>query len=340
MKSALFTVSFCAISGVAILGCSAAAPANNGMPGDADGGLKDAKNNATADAAVNALAPDVQLVNAATGLGDVRICFEPGADPAQPSDAIVPQTNYPGLPVGGSVFFRNSSAVRGKNVTPFALSASGLGSAEYGRAMFTCAELSSNPLINKIAIEPLVVSANAPAILALVGCPAGVGDVARCGSTFDIVKGNLHFKEVYVGGTLVQNGIGTFVVNLSSSLQADVNNGTASSHLGSLANPCSGQVVDQSSLKVGAIGPAAQTATRPTAFDTEGFAVCIKKNQLDVPLLARSYAQVQRATEPASLPADHFGKTADFVFTIVGDTTVQSGPEAAHVLAIAFEASN
>jgi hypothetical protein len=74
---------------------------------------------------------------------------------------------------------------------------------------------------------------------------------------------------------------------------------------------------------------------RPTAFDAEGFAVC-KGN---APLVARSYAEVQHATAPVSLPGDHFGKKADFVFTIVGDTTVQAGPEAAHVLAIPFGAT-
>lgn len=340
MKCGLFIVSFCAISGVAIVGCSAASePIHNGdfeagpPRGPADAGIADVK-------AVTALAPNVFLVNAATSLGDVRICFEPNAEPALPADAIVPQTNYPGLPAGASAFFRNSSTLNGKSVTPFAVSASGLGSAEYGRAMFTCSELSTNPLINRIPIGSITIDVTAPTILALVGCPAGVGDAARCGPTFDLGKGNLEFKQVPISGTLVQDGnLGAFVLNLSPSLKANLT-GMASSHLGSLASPCSGTMIDQSSLVVGTLyPPAARSVVRPTTFDAEGFAVCIQKNQMAVSLVARSYAQVQRATVPTSLPGDHFGKQADFVFTIVGDTTVQSGPESAHVLAIAFGAT-
>ncbi len=320
---------------IALAGCSAAtSKAYDGS--DAACNCDDAN---TGDPNVNLLAPNVFLVNAATAVGDVRICFEPNADPAQPSDVTVPQTNYPGLATGASVFFRNSFKVRGKTLTPFAVSASGPGAAEYGRPTYSCSELATNPLINRIQIAPVAINGNGPTILALVGCPAGVGNVARCGPAFDTIKGNLRFVEVYVGGTLVNGSIGAFVVNLSPSVAADVNGGSATSHLGSLSAPCSGNVIDKSALTLGAIGPAAQSVMRPTAFDAEGFAVCVQKSQM-MPLLVRSYAQVQTATDPASLPADLFGKNADFVFTIVGDSTVQSGPEAAHVLAIAFEASN
>jgi hypothetical protein len=269
--------------------------------------------------AQTALAPNTFLVHAATGVGDVRICFDADADRAQPSDVTVPQTNYPGLPVGGSVFFRNSTKVRGRTVTPFAVSASGLGDAEHGGAMFTCADLAQNPLINRIPIAPLPIRDNGPLILALVG-----------------TKTDLRFIEVYVGGTLPNDGIGAFVVNLSPSLVADIGKAKAHGRLGPLASPCSGMDIGLASLGLGVIGPAAISAPEPSAFDTEGFAVC---NAANVALLARSYAELQLATEPRSLPAEHFARKADFVFAMVGDTAVLSGPEALHALAIPFEAT-
>src|SRR5207249_4484361 len=95
-----------------------------------------------------------------------------------------------------------------------------------------CSELATNPLINRIKIAPKMISGYGPIVLALVGCPAGVGDATRCGKTFDNANGNLEIVEVHIGGTLVTDGIGTFVVNLSPSVAAAVNGKSSTSHLG------------------------------------------------------------------------------------------------------------
>lgn len=322
---------------LAMTGCSAAGAngEKNPLPPTSDGGAVGDEQTGMVNPGTKALAPNTFLVHGAIGLGDVRICFGADGDHAQPSDATVPQTNYPGLAVGGSVFLRNGSQLRGKAVTPFAVSASGLGAAEHGGAMFTCSDLATNPLINRIPIAPITIANKAPSILALVGCAAGVGNPKRCGTSYDASKGNLHFAEVYVDAMLVADGLGALALNLSPSLEADVGGKTAYGRLGPLADPCKGIDIGHGSLGVGDISPAAVTVQPPALLDAEGFAVCVQ-NQV---LLARSYVELQSATDPRSLPGDHFSRTADFVFTIVGDTTATSGPEALHALAIPFEAT-
>src|SRR5260221_13859125 len=125
MKHGLFIVSVCAISGAAILGCSAAVGPSLAGGVDAASGadVPDADSGKTAPL-TNMAAPTVQLVHAATGLGDVRICFLPDADPAEPPDVTIPQTNYAGLPVGGAPFFRKASQdsgmMLGKTFSPTA----------------------------------------------------------------------------------------------------------------------------------------------------------------------------------------------------------------------------
>jgi hypothetical protein len=342
MKHGIFIVSVCAISGAAILGCSAATGPDlakqDGASGadvpDADAGKMNP---------IPAYAtPIVQLVHAATGLGDVRICFLPDANPAEPSDVNIPQTNYAGLPVGGSVFFRNASKYGGMTLAkPFAVTAAGLGGAEYGRTPYSCSELANNAVFVKIPIQPpsQPLDASGPSLLALVGCPAGVGDVKRCGPTFDMTNGNLHFVTVNVANTIPADRIGAFVTNLSPSVQSEVNGKMVASRVGTLASPCNAVNMEltKSTLDVGAIAPAAQSLAAPTLFDAEGFAACLDANTA---IVARSYAQLQEATAPTSLPAEHFQTRSNYVFTILGDTTASSGPEAVHALAIRFEATN
>jgi hypothetical protein len=338
MKYALFIVSLCAISGAAIVGCSAAsAPytqpdtGSNKDNGDAGTPTEDVKPGA----AFNGLTPNVYLVNAATGLGDIRLCFLPDANPAIPSDTNIPQTNYPGLAAGGALFFKQSSDVRGMTVTPFAVSASGLGEAEFGRKPYSCNELSTNPIIKRIPIRSITFHPPGLAsIYALVGCPVGVGDVTRCGSDFDSINGNLQFIEVSVTSVVPDMGIGALALNLSPSMEANVKGKSADTRIGPVAVPCSGASIGQG-FDLGVIQPAATMVARPSAFDADGFAVCVQQQSV----LVRSYAAIQQATDPTALPGDWFHDKADYVFAIVGDTTVQSGPESVHALAIPFEAA-
>jgi hypothetical protein len=285
--------------------------------------------------AAKQLVPDVYLVNAATALGDVRLCFSADDSPAQPSDVTIPQTNYPGLVTGGAVFFRRNAEVRGKMVTAFAVSAAGLGAAEYGRTPYSCKELSTNPIIKRTAIAPFSPAPDGAALYALVGCPAGVGDLTRCGPTFDNTKGNLRFVEVPIRGLAPPAGMGAFSVNLSPSIEKQVNGTSASAHVGPLADPCSGTIVGQGAFSVGLTQPSETSILAPVGYDSDGFALCLSQQSV----VTRSYASAQQATDPTSVPNDFFHVGADYVFAVVGDTTVQSGPESVHALAIPFEAT-
>jgi hypothetical protein len=344
-KHGLFIVSFCAISGVAILGCSAA---SGPSPTGADGGKYDmsdagtAPNAEAASANPQALAPVVHLVHGAAGLGDVRICFTPNEKPAQPADVHVPQTNYAGLAVGGEVRLREGSTLNGMLIDQaFAVSADGLGQAEYGRTPYTCNELATNPLVKKFPIAPTTFDTTGAAIVGLVGCAPMVGDAIRCGTSFDFANGNLHFQTVKVGGVVPEKGnaIGTFALNLSPSVESNVNGMMATARVGAIATACSAinMEIFKSTFTVGSLAPASSEIAQPTAFDTEGFAAC-KPNGASI--VVRSYAQLQAATVPESLPADHFQARSTYVFTIVGDLGVATGPESVHALAIRFDASN
>lgn len=348
MKHLVLIVSVCAISGAAILGCSASGPIA-AVGGDADGaGQYDSDsgkgNPQTPDAAnLDALASVVQVVNAATGLGDVRICFTPDdtMNPAWPSGTNIPQTNYPGLELGGVVELPNPELLDGKMLDQaFVIPADQLGQAEFGRKPYTCNELAMNGLFNKIPVAPIKLDTFGPRIVALVGCPKNVGTAARCGANFDLQNGNLHFESVYIGALVPPqaNQIGMLALNLSPSVEANVNGTMATARIGSLADPCKGTTaISTSAFKVGVIAPTATDVTQPTAFDGEGFAACPISG---APLVVRSYAQLQAATAPESLPASHFKGRSDFVLTIVGDMTVATGHEALHALAIRFESKN
>lgn len=341
MKFELFRVSLCAISVIAVTACSA------GVQGRSDDGGGPYDTNPGADAAPGpsdggrgqSPTANAFLVHAALGLGDVRLCFEADALPAFPSDANVPSTNYPGLPVGGAVHFVDAPRFKGRTVTAYAVSAYGLGQLEYGGSPIPCSKIVDPKGVfasGLVAVGSDPLDLSGASVLALVGCAPGAGSAQRCGAGYDPQKGNVRLVEVAEKASLPLASSGALALNLSPSLADALGAGKVTAWLGDLATPCTGSTVPlPSPPAVGAISPAAAAVPDATAYDAHGFSLCAGQASQ----LARSFAEMQRATSPQAVPSEHFGVRANYVYAMVGDTTAPSGPEALHVLAIPFAAS-
>lgn len=328
MKSMRCVVPLCAL----LVGCGAAAGGGGGgdagtggdpYPGTADGG----KN------ANSPLAPNIWLTNAALGLGDVRVCFHPNDALALPSDNTIPATNYPGLGLGHAV--RLTASLQGQSVTPVLFDAHKVAVLESGGA-FSCAKLAQ---ILSPRTLPIVSIGGGPTLLAITGCPANTPNgAARCGKGYTDGAGNLGMIAVAVATNYdARFEMGVQVLNLAPSV-ASVE--SVRWGFGPLSDQCGGTLVSEGTAPVGTIQPSTPVPmASPTEFDALGVSLCDTGMGRKSPIVGVSYAAQQGATNPASVPAEHFAAKGNFVFASMGEVG-GAGASALRVLAIPFGLTN
>lgn len=300
-------------------------------PGDVDSAIADAgKRDALAP-----LAPNVWLVHAASGLGDVRVCLRVEDPIAQPNDNRIPATSYPGLAPGQAARL-HASAVGSLTATLY--DAHNLAVLE-DVGPFSCAKLMDT---NSAIVPPLgaVTVEVGPTVLALVGCPRHTsGDTARCGPSYTDADGNLALIAVPVAKSYDSKApMGAQVLNLSPTLAkvALVRWG-----IGTLPDKgCSTGSFSEGPAPVGAVAPTLATPlAAPGNLDAMGVSLCDVSMGRMAPIVAASFVEQQRATDPTSVPAEYFATAGNFVFTVVGEVGGVS-PNRLQVLALSFGATN
>lgn len=319
---------------VALVRCSAASSST--LDGSSSGFPRDAAiADAGKDNVLAPLAPNVWLVHAASGLGDVRVCLRVEDPIAQPNDNRIPATSYPGLAPGQAARL-HASAVGSLTATLY--DAHNLAVLE-DVGPFSCATL----MATKSAIAPplgVVKVEVGPTVLALVGCPAHTsGDTARCGPLYTDEGGNLALIAVPVAKSYDSKApMSAQVLNLSPTL-AKLN--LVRWSIGALPDQgCSIGVFFEGSAPVGAVAPTPATLLdAPGNLDTTGVSLCDTSMGRMSPIVAASFVEQQRATDPTSVPPEYFATAGNFVFTVVGEVGGVS-PNQLQVLALSFGATH
>lgn len=324
MKSTRSIVSACAM--FALAGCSASVsqPGDGSFPGPPTGDAGKAS-------VLAPLAPNVWLVHAASGVGDVRICLRDSDPVAQPDGNRIPSTNYAGLSPGqATVLHANLSAPLMGTV----YDANDVARLE-SKAAYSCADLAKLQMKVKIPLAAVPV-VSGPAVLALVGCPKNTPNGAqRCGVSYTDAGGNLELRAVPVATDYDSRApMGAQVLNLSPTL-ADVP--LVRWAIGAL--PQTGCATGKFSEGPAPVGAAEPSVATPLAavddFGGAGVSLCDTSMGRMSPILAASFVEQQRATEPASVPPEYFADKGNFVFTVVGEVGGTS-PNALRVLALRF----
>ncbi|MDP9151363.1 MAG: hypothetical protein M3O36_15685 [Myxococcota bacterium] len=337
-------------SGLVACGASSSASAGFVPFGTPEGGSFDATTDAhPLDAGGDSgTSPEpILFVNASPSLGAIRLCWSVGSQPLSatavpfPSGAPMPASNYAGVAVGGAEWLdaeRTNELIDG-DLTLYALDAKPLVTSH--EEALPCGQLICNAGCNlKLNRAYWRVGTVIPAgslspgranVIAITGCLGSGADLtattARCGATWDSVRGNLHADVVSLASSAVDDGgLAVQAVQLSPGiawLSADAG-GTVVT-FGREADPDAAlvaQLADEATFGP----PSAVRLALPTglaAFGQFGFGLEVPRPGSGPPARAwTSLAQAQSLINPALDPTRYYGAAGTYIVAIVGDPSV------------------
>jgi hypothetical protein len=275
----------------------------------------------------------ILAVHASANLYDFRLCF--GLDdggivpvPAYPDDPAhpMPETNYPGVPVGGAALLP-PILFGGESVTAYVVPAYYLQSQGYvaGANEPTCDVLIPKYLkpqnVEYFALPPVPLpSSGGTIVLAVEGCGAGAaltaGSVAQCGASFVAGTANL----TALAGALAAEDAGAWTVqlaDLSPSLDPG-DGGPALSYVDPTIDASIPLAAPPSSLTA-----APMTVPLSEAGVTAAYFVIGPSSSSP---LTQSLAEIQYFQAPASDPFTYFSAPTTYFVAVVGDATDAAAP--------------
>jgi len=289
--------------------------------------------------------PTAIFVNAAASptVSDVRLCWQVGDAGSQvvpfPGDGPMPGSNYPGIPLGGAASLGDVSALAGGTVTFYAIDAENLARLEQNASPpHTCRDLICaegddmvpclRPGTDYWPVDPIpaLTPSTHPAVVALTGCLATALDstasVARCGSTWDPVKGNLHVELTYLqpAPPLGAGELAVQVALLSPALAGALGDAGA---VVSFGDPEGGMPIatltTEDDVEPNAAPATLTLGTSLGVYGSLGFAV-------DAPGVVdgmghewMSLIQAQQLVDPTQDPTLFFGQPRTYLVAVVGD---------------------
>lgn len=297
-------------------GCSSIAGVHE-MPTDASSGNADGAPPLYDDGGPRSIPPHVFGVHMAHlqafEIDDVRLCPSNDDAGARPNANTVPRTNYAGIARGGFAELENP----GTWMAPFAVDAYGLGMAE-GTIPIPCETLDGNNLYKKVRLK--AVTLVKPGLVALL-------DVQDAGPEAGAEVRTVPMAQM----TMVP---AYQVVNLSPDL--------VSPNLVVRAGPLDGQCTPMGELYEGAgtyvaalAGPAAFPSPNANAFDTEGIQVCVGQSPQLV--FSQSWADLQAASIPETVPSEFYGKKALYAIVLMGARGATDPADRLHAVIIPFD---
>jgi hypothetical protein len=320
-------------------------PASDGG-GGSDSGVPGTSEDASPGDSGAVFAPIPLLaVHASANLYDFRLCFGVLAGgvssilpvPAYPDDPShpVPETNYPGVPVGGAAMLP-ALALAGTQVTPYVVRAQLLDKLGYlstNVAEPTCDQLictgGSNCLTAQLDYFPLAPvtvspSGGAPLVLAIEGCgPSGVGaaSIAQCGPGYTTSSGNLSAQVAQVAPpSALADGGGSWTIqpaDLSPSFAAFASDDGGSPTL-TYVDPTTDASVALS-VAAGSINVASSAVPLSDAGVTSAYFTVGSS-------LTQSLVSIQYFQAPSSDPYTYFTAPVTYFTAILGDATDAAAP--------------
>jgi hypothetical protein len=317
--------------------------------GEYDGGFvsPDARSDADADAAqatppttsalfVNAMPSALSLDSA------VRLCWgTPGPDGGMgsatfpkgdamkpfPSDVPMPESNYPGIPLGGAVLLADASVLE-QPVVLVAIRALTLAQVAPDD---TCFQIFNNPSPKLPSTDYFVLStvslpSHLPSLVAISGCaPLAVATNATtqaCGAQWDSTYGNLHASVLNLAPSSGTPGTLDFQVAQLSPAIADQlgDGGLAEVWFGTM------QAGGSEIAAVGQEGDLAPVTPHPVlldgslaSYDGLGFSLVMPGADGGTRALSLSLSQAQELMNPTADPASYYGGAGTYVVALVGD---------------------
>jgi hypothetical protein len=283
--------------------------------------------------------PTLSIVHASPNLFPFRVCLERDGVVQDgfpvPTDEIhyLPESNFPGVAVGGLTELDPSITVQGALVLHLLRADSYLvqqARPGLGQGM-PCEELMPHlGNTDKIAVPVGDLGAWSHKVRALVvhGCRPEQGLTAvSCGESFDPTTGNLEAELVGFSPELQLEPTTThvFAAHVSPSLsalqEAGQRLGLVYGELGETAS----QVVTDNLLNDP--GQSSSTFTAPFALaDFARFGFTLTSTEAGPPLLRASLPNLQRVSAPYDTPADFFASSNGILLLAVGDATEASEP--------------
>ena len=320
----------CGSLDAATMSGSAGDGGTDGAVGPPDGGGDSAAGDASA-------APSVLLtVHASPDLFDFRVCFgaSPSPDGASvtfhpsatpwPSDDAHPMasSNYAGIAVGGGATLPRALEVSGPYVIPYLIDAHTLAmssdpkAACHDRVGSGCIPnsgvcLKTTDYVQLPGISAALLAGGGAKLVAIVGCKTPGS--AACGTA---MGGALHADVLTLASEAVQSvdNIGVQVAHVAAAL------GPIVMRVDSAGD--AGVSVDASYLQV--TPPNGFIVTRPGNDTSLGWgtqSVSLQSNGDAGIALKMPLADIQRLSDPSTLPAEFFKQQGTFVFVLVGDTS-------------------
>jgi hypothetical protein len=307
--------------------------------------------------------PTVTFVHASPSLSNARLCWAVtgagGATTVQtttdlpfPSGAPMPESNFPGLPVGGAVQLSPATELAREGATSsielYAIDALVLARQTNGAT--SCRDLVclQNPSLNPSGtclrpnkdywhagtIPPRAIAGSGPTFVALAGCEAAMPDPAanatRCGADWDSANGNLHVEVLHVT-SIPEPDAGALAIQ--SALLSPPLAGMPEGGIGT-ARIAFGQAGGDAGASQPLGGEGQVVPTFPTlltigtdlaAFGTLGFEVDGVARDGAAPLnFWMSLAQAQSLVDPAADPRLYFGANSTYLVAVIGDPTAPS----------------
>jgi hypothetical protein len=260
---------------------------------------------------------------------DGGIAFDPNLEPF-PSDAPMPESNYPGIPLGGAVVLADASALEA-GVALVAIRArplAELGNDLQGKA-YTCQELLGPPRIDSFALGDIAIPSHLPTLVAIGGCGPVVFSPGAtnqaCGASWDNAHGNLHAEVLSITPSNGSAGtLGFQVAQLSPALGDLIADGGAPAQVwfGSAATPSGGTLI----ATVAGEGEVAPMTPQSVLFDGSAASYDGLGFQLQLPngdggsgLPFLSLLQAMQLADPIADPAAYYGASGTYVVALVGD---------------------
>lgn len=245
----------------------------------------------------------MQLLSAAFGLDTVRACFSGSAARAEPSENVVPLTNYPGLAPGSAAELRGTQP---PEIDAFLVDAWKVALIEQVQQTLPCKTASAlGASVNKTPLTVPATSPAGPTLLAITGCPnnAAGATMELCGAA---AGSTLALDTIALTRTIRGDRAGDLVV-LSRTLKA------VSAGFGPLgACPTSAKPLPAWRGKLALDGFAPPSHD----WDTTGLVLCDNMGRV---AHEWSWTAMQMAAVPSSTPEEHYGRKGLFAFAIVGE---------------------
>jgi hypothetical protein len=311
-------------------GGSSGGSGSSGSSSGSSGGSSSGSSSGAGDAAAPAPPTSILAVHASANLYDFRLCFGAGGAilpfPAYPDDPShpMPETNYPGVPVGGAVLLPPLE-LPGGALTVYVVPAYYMQSQGYvSGSEPTCDRLIPEDVIPQ-AVEYFTLPAvtlptfGGAVVLAIEGCGVGTGlatgSIAQCGASFSAGTGNL----TALAGTLASpDDAGPWTMQLAQlSPSFAQGGGTTLTYVDPTVDASVALTAPASS-----VGAPVTVALSEAGVTAAYFAVGASSGGA----FTESLASIQYFQSPASDPFTYFGANGAYFVAVVGDATDAAAP--------------